>query len=135
MLDGGSTDHTVEIIKKYSPWIDFWVSEPDRGQSAAINRGLRMGSGSYATWINSDDLLCKDALSTTSRSHGLAADVVYVGDCINIDEAGTVLFTAPGPGSVARGPGSRQVGVAATAGISASRRCSFRWSWRSASGD
>lgn len=54
VLDGGSTDDSIDIIKKYSPWITYSVSEPDRGQSAAINRGLRMGSGSYATWINSD---------------------------------------------------------------------------------
>ena len=92
VLDGGSTDNTVEIIKKYSPWIDFWVSEPDRGQSAAINRGLKMGSGSHATWINSDDLLCKDALSNHLMSHELADDVVDLGDCINIDEVGNVLF-------------------------------------------
>src|SRR5262245_37717609 len=45
VLDGGSTDDTVAIIRKYSSWISFWVSEPDHGQSAAINRGLRMGSG------------------------------------------------------------------------------------------
>jgi hypothetical protein len=92
VLDGGSTDDTVEIIKKYSPWIDFWVSEPDRGQSAAINRGLKMASGSHVTWINSDDLLCKDALFNHLSSHGLAEDVIYVGDCINIDEVGKVLF-------------------------------------------
>src|SRR5262245_44445354 len=61
ILDGGSNDNTVDVIRKYSPWIDFWVSEPDRGQSAAINRGLQMASGLYATWINSDDLLCKNA--------------------------------------------------------------------------
>ena len=64
VLDGGSTDNSVDIIKKYSRWIQFWVSEPDGGQSAAINRGLRMGSGFCATWINSDDLLCKDALTS-----------------------------------------------------------------------
>ena len=96
VLDGGSTDNTVESIKKYSPWIDFWVSERDRGQSAAINRGLRMGSGSHATWINSDDMLCKDALSNHLSSHGLADDVVYIGDCVNIDEVGNVLFTHRG---------------------------------------
>lgn len=96
VLDGGSTDGTVEIIKKYSPWIDFWVSEPDRGQSAAINRGLRMGSGSHATWINSDDMLCKDALFSHLSRHHLEDDVVYVGDCVNIDEAGNVLFTHRG---------------------------------------
>jgi hypothetical protein len=91
VLDGGSTDNTVEIIERYSPWIDFWVSEPDRGQSAAINRGLRMGSGSYATWINSDDLLCKDAFCTQVSRHQTAGDTVYVGDCFNIDKAGNVL--------------------------------------------
>ena len=67
VLDGGSSDQSVEIIEKYAPWIDFWVSERDRGQSAAINRGLRMGSGSYATWINSDDMLCKDAFHRALR--------------------------------------------------------------------
>jgi hypothetical protein len=92
VLDGGSQDETVEVIRKYSPWIDFWVSEPDRGQSAAINRGLRMGSGSHATWINSDDLLCKDALFNHCSSHALDADAMYIGDCTTIDEAGRVLF-------------------------------------------
>src|SRR6185503_20481856 len=62
VMDGGSTDGSVEIIKKYAPWIDYWVSEPDGGQSAAINRGLQMGTGKFAAWINSDDLLCKNAV-------------------------------------------------------------------------
>jgi glycosyltransferase involved in cell wall biosynthesis len=91
VLDGGSSDQSVEIIEKYAPWIDFWVSERDRGQSAAINRGLRMGSGSYATWINSDDMLCKDAFTEHFATHGTADDVVYVGDCINIDADSQVL--------------------------------------------
>src|SRR5262249_23613164 len=78
VLDGGSTDNSVEIIEKYSRWISFWVSEPDRGQSAAVNRGLRMGSGLYATWINSDDMLCKDAFATQVSMIGLAGDVVYI---------------------------------------------------------
>src|SRR5436190_764759 len=73
VLDGGSTDGSVEIIKKYSRWIDFWRSEPDGGQSAAINSGLKRGNGAYATWINSDDLLCKDALIRQ------AAEIVRVG--------------------------------------------------------
>lgn len=92
ILDGGSSDNTVEIIKKYSPWVECWLSEPDRGQSAAINRGLRMGSGALATWINSDDLLCKNALCTHFSNHELRSGVIYIGDCINIDEAGDVLF-------------------------------------------
>src|SRR5262249_39110767 len=56
VMDGGSTDGSVEIIKKYSPWLTSWVSERDGGQSAAINRGLRLGSGLFTTWINSDDM-------------------------------------------------------------------------------
>jgi hypothetical protein len=96
VLDGGSTDQTVEIIEKYSPWIDFWVSERDSGQSAAINRGLRKGTGLCATWINSDDMLCQGALSAHFRAYSPAEDVIYVGDCVNIDESGQVLFTHRG---------------------------------------
>jgi hypothetical protein len=96
VLDGGSTDNSVEIIQKYSPWIDFWVSEDDRGQSAAINRGLRIGSGSYATWINSDDMLCKNALYTQFSTQDLADDVFYVGDCVTINESGRILSTQRG---------------------------------------
>ena len=96
VLDGGSTDDSVKIIEKYSPWISFWVSEPDRGQSAAINRGLRMGSGAYATWINSDDMLGRNALTNHFLSNELAEDVVYIGDCVNIDEIGNILFTHRG---------------------------------------
>jgi glycosyltransferase involved in cell wall biosynthesis len=92
VLDGGSTDNSVEIIRKYSQWISFWVSEADAGQSAAINRGLRMGSGVYATWINSDDMLCKDALLTHFLQGFSAPDLVYVGDCIYVDELGNVRF-------------------------------------------
>jgi hypothetical protein len=96
VLDGGSTDNTVELIQKYSPWIDFWVSETDRGQSSAINRGLRMGSGSHAIWINSDDMLCKNALSSCVLGRKLSNNVVYIGDCVHIDEAGKHLFTHRG---------------------------------------
>jgi glycosyltransferase involved in cell wall biosynthesis len=96
ILDGGSTDGSLEIIEKYSQWVDFWISEPDRGQSAAINRGLRMGTGTFATWINSDDMLCRDALSRHFSSQAIADDVVYVGDCINIDAGGQMLFTHRG---------------------------------------
>lgn len=91
ILDGGSTDGSVEIIKKYSCWLSYWVSEPDDGQSDAINRGLRMGTGSFATWINSDDLLCKNAFVDHARRIGFAADTVYVGICLYIDLKGRVF--------------------------------------------
>lgn len=79
IIDGASTDNSIEIIKKYSSWLRYWVSEPDSGQSDAINRGLRMGSGLFATSINSDDMLYKNALPDHALHIDFDADVVYVG--------------------------------------------------------
>jgi glycosyltransferase involved in cell wall biosynthesis len=91
VMDGASTDESVAIIKKYEPWLTFWVSERDGGQSAAINRGLRLASGSWVTWINSDDMLCQGALATHAARVGFEPRHVYVGDCVYIDAAGRPL--------------------------------------------
>lgn len=55
IIDGGSTDNTVEIIKKYEDKISFWVSEPDKGQPEAINKGMKKATGEIIAFINSDD--------------------------------------------------------------------------------
>ncbi|MBS1517267.1 MAG: glycosyltransferase [Bacteroidetes bacterium] len=55
IIDGGSTDGTVDIIRKYEKWITYWVSESDKGQSDAINKGLKKINGEIFNWINSDD--------------------------------------------------------------------------------
>ena len=57
IIDGGSSDNSVNIIKKYEKYINYWISEKDGGQSEAINKGLRMATGDFISWINSDDLL------------------------------------------------------------------------------
>ena len=62
VMDGGSVDESINIIKKYEKSIDYWISEKDNGQSHAINKGLKMAKGDFATWINSDDLLAPNAL-------------------------------------------------------------------------
>src|SRR5687767_11548136 len=54
IIDGGSTDKSVDIIKKYEQWLAYWVSEPDRGQSDAINKGFEKATGEVFAWINSD---------------------------------------------------------------------------------
>jgi glycosyltransferase involved in cell wall biosynthesis len=96
VMDGGSTDGSVEVIKKYSPWLTYWVSEQDNGQSDAINRGLNMASGKFAAWINSDDLLSKNALLEHASRIGFALDTVYVGNCIYINETATVISVHKG---------------------------------------
>lgn len=62
IIDGGSTDNTVEIIKKYESRIAYWISEADKGQSDAINKGLAVARGDVFNWINSDDYLEPGAL-------------------------------------------------------------------------
>ena len=91
IFDGGSKDGSVDIIKKYAPWLDYWVSEPDGGQSNAINRGLRLASGKSTLWINSDDLLCKSAIVEQVLRYGVSSDAIYVGKCIYIDADGNFL--------------------------------------------
>lgn len=62
IIDGGSTDNTLDIIKKYEHKIDYWVSEKDNGQSDAINKGLKIANGEIINWLCSDDILLPNAL-------------------------------------------------------------------------
>jgi glycosyltransferase involved in cell wall biosynthesis len=68
IIDGGSTDRSVEVITKYEPWLDYWVSEQDRGQSHAINKGFCRSTGLLLGWLNSDDVLLPSALVTVATA-------------------------------------------------------------------
>lgn len=89
IIDGGSEDKSVEIIEKYSPWLFYWVSEPDRGQTHAVNKGFDRSSGEVLAWLNSDDTYEKNALQKVVGlfSTKSAIDVVY-GNVKIIDEVG-----------------------------------------------
>jgi len=82
VVDGGSTDGSVDILHKYEPWLSSWVSEPDRGQSSAINKGLRRLTGEVFNWINSDDLLLPGSLQAVGNQFRICSDAVIAGDVL-----------------------------------------------------
>jgi len=73
VVDGGSTDTSVQIIREYAPHIAWWRSEPDRGQAHAINKGLAHATGRIVNWLCSDDLLLPGALRTVGEQFAASA--------------------------------------------------------------
>lgn len=78
VYDGGSTDNSVEIIRQYERWITGWVSERDRGQGDAINKGFARSTGEFVAWINSDDFLYPGFLSKMATALRSRPDVGLV---------------------------------------------------------
>lgn len=68
VIDGGSKDNSVDIIKKYASHINYWVSEPDKGQSDAFNKGFKQANHEWLFWLNADDFLLKDALKNIASA-------------------------------------------------------------------
>jgi len=93
VIDGGSSDDSLSILKKYSQFITKWNSEPDKGQSDAINKGFKQATGEIVAWINSDDLYAKDAFSKIAHCFVQNPDISMIyGDCNFINEIGEDLF-------------------------------------------
>jgi glycosyltransferase involved in cell wall biosynthesis len=81
VMDGGSTDQSLEIIKGYARCLTYWQSQRDGGQAAAINEGLRHCSGDIVAWLNSDDYYLPDALWRIARAYAeFPARGLYVGN-------------------------------------------------------
>lgn len=89
IIDGGSTDGTVDIIKKYEHWLTHWVSEKDRGQSHAINKGFSVSSGAILAWINSDDYYAPDALGRVGQALNATEREWLTGVCQIVDADGS----------------------------------------------
>ena len=83
-IDGASSDATMDIVVRYEELFSHIISEPDSGQSDALNKGFTMAKGKYLTWLNSDDVLCSGAMKTVidvlsvSRKDWLVANSIYL---------------------------------------------------------
>jgi glycosyltransferase involved in cell wall biosynthesis len=105
IVDGGSTDGSVDIIKRYRRWLGWWVSEPDRGQAHAINKGLARATGEVVAYINSDDTYLPGAFRRVIDALQARPDVEWVcSPCIAEDERNhtTATLKPRVPGDPAR---------------------------------
>ena len=94
VVDGGSNDNTLEILKKYNKYI-VWICEPDRGMYDAINKGFQMCTGEILAWINSDDVYFNNAFHTVSRIFSQLKEVEWLtGRCGYIDKNGKIIRLA-----------------------------------------
>ena len=92
IVDGASQDNSVEVIRKYEPYLSWWVSEKDSGQTQAIVKGISHATGTYITWLGSDDILMPGALRRMAGALDLHphACMVYGGVAF-IDSADRVM--------------------------------------------
>lgn len=91
VIDGGSTDKSVDIIRHYGDRIAYWVSEPDRGQAHAINKGLSHAAGEIQGWLNSDDTLMPGAVARVVEAMDQTPTVVH-GAVHLVDARGKVIM-------------------------------------------
>ena len=86
ILDGGSTDKSTEIIKKYEKYLTYWESQKDQGQAHAINKGFSMATGDILSWLNSDDFYLPGALLYISSKLDISSSQLVFGDCVVVRE-------------------------------------------------
>src|SRR5262245_54402053 len=94
IIDGGSTDESVDIIQKYEPWLAYWISEKDSGQAEAVNKGFAACTGDLLGFINSDDFYATGALrevAATWERAGCPIDALISGSVHDISATGSVL--------------------------------------------
>ena len=114
VVDGGSTDRTLEVIERYSDRIDWWISEPDEGQTDALAKGLERASGDVIAYINSDDYYLPGAFEAALATLESSGASWVAGAAINVDpedrpteEMGGVWVPQP-PQAVESWPAGRQ---------------------------
>ena len=98
VMDAGSTDNSVDIIRKYEEHIAYWVSEKDKGQSDAFNKGFAKAKNEWLLWLNADDFLCESSLYELDKA--IKANPKHKWFCFDTlysDETGKCLHSFVGP--------------------------------------
>lgn len=93
IIDGGSTDNSLDIIHKYEGHFAYWDSKPDKGQADAINRGFTNSTGEILAWLNSDDMYVPGTLNYISKCFGntLGHKIVF-GNCLRFNQGTKFAF-------------------------------------------
>jgi glycosyltransferase involved in cell wall biosynthesis len=97
IIDGGSTDGSIDILNRYADRLSYWVSEKDNGQAHAINKGFERCTGELFAYLNSDDLLEPDAVEKIVEAYSQKPGAaIYYGLCSTIDEYGKTIHAQEG---------------------------------------
>lgn len=95
VIDGGSTDETLDIIRRYAPSIAYWVSEPDHGQADGINKGLRKASGDIVTWFSADDVYKDGIFAAVAEAWRRNQNAIYAAPVANFYTGGQKKVIRP----------------------------------------
>jgi glycosyltransferase involved in cell wall biosynthesis len=95
IVDGGSADETLEIIKRYQAWIAHWISEPDSGQADAINKGMRQATGDIVTWLNADDFAVDGVFAAVAEAWRRNPHAIYAAPVVNFYSRGRETLIRP----------------------------------------
>jgi glycosyltransferase involved in cell wall biosynthesis len=105
IIDGGSTDGTLDIIKKYEDYIDYWVSEPDKGIYDAMNKGIVISFGEWLNMLNSGDLYYNSIVIENIYTKEIDTDVYGIAGSWVCDYGGNIFLYLPNPYKMLEKPG------------------------------
>lgn len=94
IIDGGSTDGSKELIEKYSSYITYWISEPDKGIYNAMNKGIKVAKGEYLQFLNSGDALYSNIIIDELFKYNIYGDIIY-GNAIFLKKDKTQFLVTP----------------------------------------
>ena len=95
VIDGKSTDGTIKILDRYKKHFKYYVSEKDRGQTHAINKGISKATGEYITWLNADDMLFPGALYKLSEHILFNKCDLMIGGVVEFNKSGFIMYNRP----------------------------------------